>query len=1306
MPQNPINPDAADSPATAAFIERWRGVSASELSTAQSFVISLCDWLGVASPHATPAQDYLFERPVTFLHGNGSISAGRIDCYKRGHFVLEAKKLKAGAHTKGFDDSLLRARSQGEGYARALPASEGRPPFVLVVDVGTVIEVYAEFSRSGGTYTPFPDPRSHRILLADLARPEIRQRLRMIWTDPDRLNPARISAEVTRDVAALLAALANSLETDPATVANLMPAAKPAPASQSIPAVQPASTSPAAIPAQAGIQTTAHARLPENEENKPLALTPPAQVAPEKVASFLTRCLFSMFAEDIELLPKGAFLGLLKSYRDDPVTLQHMLRILWADMDTSGFSAALARPVLHFNGKLFKQPNADGYSLLLKAKQIDLLIQAAQANWREVEPAIFGTLLERALNPTERHALGAHYTPRAYVERLVWPTVIAPLRADWANAQAAALVLAHESAALDGKAQAVKLMEARAEVKKFHHQLCSIRVLDPACGSGNFLYVTLEHLKRLEGEVINQLEALGQTQDQLGFEGETVTLQQLRGIELNSRAAALAELVLWIGWLQWHIRTRGLGSVAAPVIHDYGNIECRDAVLAYDRLELACDATGQPITRWDGQSFKTHPATGETVPDEAAQMPQWVYLNPRQALWPTADFVVGNPPYLGARTVRLALGSGYLDALRATYTNVPSNADYVMYWWDRAARLVATGQARRFGLITTNSLRQSFNRAVLENHMGESLSLAFVMPDHPWVDSADGADVRVALSVAQRGSGSGRLFTVVRENPVRDGEVAIELREQAGIISPGLTIDIDVAAAPSLRANDGMSCVGYQLTGKGFVVDENRAGDLDPAFGTPDARIRPLLSGRDITQASRNLFAIDLYGLDEREVRSQFPAIYQWVRDRVKGERDLNADSASNQHWWLFARPRAEFRTALNAYARVITTSLTAKHRVFVFASAQTICDSTTVMFALPDAFHLGVLSSHLHVTWSLASNNRLGVGNDPRYIKTVCFENFPFPDADTGLTTELRQTIAHLAEQIDSHRKRVLGFVLSKPLQNQANWAVPASLPTAHHEPPRTGEPDPGPRQAQPTEPAKPAKASKNLTLTGLYNILDKLRQNQPLTPPEKVLHEQGLVSLLRTLHDELDAAVLQAYGWRDLNPVPWGNESARQAWTDTLLTRLAALNAQRTAEEQQGQIRWLRPAFQDPVQRQQQTEMLLNKELYAQIQQGLEADLAYKTAENPAHIGDGAASATRSDKNGSSASPQPWPATLPEQVKAVAQLLASAPWPLTQAQIEAAFKGRSGWKKTLPTLLETLVVLGRAQHRDEAGSAAWGRA
>ncbi|MDP2405619.1 MAG: hypothetical protein Q8M50_05120, partial [Hydrogenophaga sp.] len=817
--------DEATTATAQAFINRWKGVTASELSTSQSFVIQLCELLGVDAPHPTPEQSYMFERPITFQHGDGSTSAGRVDCYRRGHFVWESKKLKLGktagvqaqqtpntppVTTKAFDDALLKARTQAENYARALPAAEGRPPFVVVVDVGHVIELYAEFTRSGATYTPFPDPRSHRIRLEQLAQPAIRARLKALWTDPLSLDPSRISAKVTRAVAAELAELARSLEA--------------------------------------------------------------AGHAPQPVAAFLTRCLFSMFAEDVGLLPahadgSGSFVHLLKAYREQPATLVQMLKVFWQGMDVGGFNAAIARDVLRFNGKLFKGAGVDGYVLPLSTAQIDGLLRAAQANWQEVEPAIFGTLLERALDPTERHALGAHYTPRAYVERLVLPTVVEPLRTDWANAQAAAVVLAREADELDGKKREAKLEEARAEIRRFHHQLCTTRVLDPACGSGNFLYVTLEHLKRLEGEVMNQLEALGETQDRLGLEGETVTLQQLRGIELNQRAAALAELVLWIGWLQWHVRTRGLASVAEPVVHDYGNIENRDAVLAYDRAEPALDASGKTITRWDGVTFKKHPVTGEDVPDEAARVVQWAYVNPRPAEWPVAEFIVGNPPFIGAGAMRAALGDGYAQTLRATWPEVPESADFVMYWWHHAACLVRAGAARRFGFITTNSLRQTFNRRVVQvaldgvattagaAHAGglmlpnaqksapgtprpslPALSLVFAIPDHPWVDGAGDADVRIAMSVgacpAARAetvdTSPGRLLTVTDEREGEGGEVLVSLDEAHGLLHADLRMGANVASAQPLRANLNLSNRGVQLFGAGFIVTREEAAVLLP----------------------------------------------------------------------------------------------------------------------------------------------------------------------------------------------------------------------------------------------------------------------------------------------------------------------------------------------------------------------------------------------------------------------------------------------------------------------------------------------
>jgi hypothetical protein len=183
----------------------------------------------------------------------------------------------------------------------------------------------------------------------------------------------------------------------------------------------------------------------------------------------------------------------------------------------------------------------------------------------------------------------------------------------------------------------------------FHHRLCQIRVLDPACGSANFLYVTLEHMKRLEGEVLDQLHAFGRGQQRLEAEGLTVDPQQFLGLELNPRAAAIAELVLWIGYLQWHFRTSGSGLPPQPILKDFRNIECRDAVLACDGIETVVDERGVPVSRWNGVTTKTHPVTGEQVPDENARTPLQRYINPRKATWPQADYIVGNPPFIGNR---------------------------------------------------------------------------------------------------------------------------------------------------------------------------------------------------------------------------------------------------------------------------------------------------------------------------------------------------------------------------------------------------------------------------------------------------------------------------------------------------------------------------------------------------------------------------------------------------------------------------------------------------------------------------------
>ena len=1151
------------------FIAKWQGVKASELSTSQSFLLDLCELLGVDKPHPTPELDYLFERPITFVHGDGSRSAGRIDLYRRGHFVLESKKLKAGAHTRSFDEGLLRARSQAEGYARALPASEGRPPFLIVVDVGQRIELYAEFSRSGGTYTPFPDPRSHRIALDDLRRPEIIERLTKLWTDPLSLDPSRESARVTREIAARLAELAKSLER--------------------------------------------------------------AGHAPEAVAQFLMRCLFTMFAEDVRLLPADSFRNLLARHAEQPDVAMRMLAQLWRDMDAGGFSAVLANDVLRFNGKLFKQPD----TLPLDAAQIGLLIEAAKADWKHVEPAIFGTLLERALDPTERHKLGAHYTPRAYVERLVLPTVIEPLREEWRNAQAAALTLAAEG---DAKA-------AIAELLKFHHRLCRVRVLDPACGSGNFLYVTLEHLKRLEGEVLNALDELGHRQTGLALDGEradtaageTVDPHNLLGIEINPRAAAIAEVVLWIGYLQWHFRTRGDVSPPTPVIRDFRNIDNRDAVLAYDRVEFVTDERGVPVTRWDGKTLKPSPVTGEPIPDDSARVPVERYVNPRKAEWPEADFVVGNPPFIGASTMRAALGDGYVDAIRGAWPEVPESADFVMYWWQRAGELTRKGGPKRFGFITTNSIKQTFNRRVLDEQLSapsQPLSLVFAVPDHPWVDEANGAAVRIAMTVGEAGQETGRQMLVTAEGESNNGEAAVSFLERRGLIHLDLRIGPNVASAVALRAMQGISSPGLKLHGAGFIVTEKEAQVLGLGrVPSVENVLRPYRNGRDLTSRPRGVRVIDLFGFCAEEVRDRFPEVYQHVLERVKPERDSKAHTKDGagyaRLWWLHGKPRQELRKYLQGLNRYIATVETAKHRTFQFLDAEVAPDNMLIAIANEDAASLAILSSAVHECWALGAGGRLGVGNDPRYNKSRCFDPYPFPVLDEAS----RVALATLGESLDTHRKR---------------------------------------QQA----------AHPGLTLTGLYNVLEALREGRALNAKERVIHEQGLVSVLRQIHDDIDAAVLAAYGWADLLPVlrvAHGNdapadgqsrEDAKRAFEESVLERLVALNAERAAEEARGLVRWLRPEFQNPA-----------------------AQRAPAQAEIDT-VGDD--DAADDDESGITATPAlkpaPWPKDAVDQVRAVATLLAESRTALSLDDIAARFTARGPWKKRLPVVLDMLAAVGRA--------------
>ncbi|MGB3502909.1 MAG: DNA methyltransferase [Mesorhizobium sp.] len=1036
----------------AEFIRRWSNLDGGqERANYSLFLAELCDVIGVRRPDPALAahdfNDYVFERRVERKRPDGTTDTGRIDLYKRGCFILEAKQSRlrggkkavsegqadlfaiaerglADTAVPGLDHVMVHARRQAEGYATKLPSDHPYPPFIIACDVGRAIELYADFSGYGRHYAQFPDARQFRIELSHLANPDTRELLRAVWEQPQSLDPAQKTAKVTREIAGQLAEISKALE-------------------------------------GRGFEA-------------------------RSVAVFLMRCLFTMFIEDVGLLRKKGFTELLTKCLDDPMRFTFEIDDLWRHMDRGDYSPGIGERLLRFNGKLFK----NAASLPLTKDEIRLLRDASDADWRDLEPAIFGTLFEQALDPIERKRLGAHYTPRAYVERVVDATIIVPLTKDW---------IGHQSAA-EREIRAGSTTAAIREVEDFLRRLASVRVLDPACGTGNFLYVALRRMKQLEGEALKQLQDIGGEEAVARVAEISVKPEQFFGMELNRRAVEIAELVLWIGYIQWHIRTRSTVP-PEPVLGSSDHVHAKDALITwagYPHPHLKRDALGKPVA--DGRGIEVY-----------------VYPNAIGADWPEADFIVGNPPFIGGKDIRGRLGAGYAEALWSANPQMNPAADFVMYWWDRAAELLVRKgtRLRRFGFVTTNSITQVFQRRVLERHLAGTppVSLVLAIPDHPWTKaSKDAAAVRIAMTVVEAGERDGVVCLVTKEAGLDTDEPAIEFAEREGKINPDLTIGVDVTRSKALVANDAICSPGVKLHGDGFIVTREKA--LELGLGTRpglDRHIREYRNGRDLTSRPRGVMVIDLFGTTADGVRRDFPEVYQHLLDTVKPERDRNNRASYREKWWWFGEPRRELRPAIEGLPRYIATVETMKHRIFQFIDGLVLPDNKLVVMALDDTFALGVLSSRVHVAWSLAAGGRLGVGNDPVYVKSKCFDTFPFPDASASARAE----IGAIAEELDETRKRVL-------------------------------------------------MEHSDLTLTALYNVLEAVRTGSTLSRKDQDIRSRGRVLILRELHDRLDAAVVKSYGWHaDID-------------AEQILGSLVWLNEVRAAEERRGFIKWLRPEYQ----------------------------------------------------------------------------------------------------------------------------------
>ncbi len=646
---------------------------------------------------------------------------------------------------------------------------------------------------------------------------------------------------------------------------------------------------------------------------------------PQAVAHFVNRLVFCMFAEDVDLLPDNMFTRMLEHAHRKPEEFADLARDLFGTMSTGGRIGFEA--VAWFNGGLFDDDSA----LPLDRNGIETALKAAALDWSEIDPSILGTLFERGLDPDKRSQLGAHYTDRDKIMRIIEPVIVRPLLAEWDTEKAAiAAALERSEAARSEAARTRQRRQADGLLRAFLERLRRFTALDPACGSGNFLYLALHALKDIEHRV--QLEA-----EAMGFQRSfpAVGPANVRGIEINAYAAELARVSVWIGEIQW-MRRNGFRESRDPILKPLATIECRDAILAPDGSE-----------------------------------PEW----------PETDVVIGNPPFLGDRVMRGGLGHEYTERLRRAYRgSVASSADLVCYWFHKAGMLVSNGKLARAGLVATNSIRGGSNRAVLDRIVEDGI-IFDAWSDEPWV--IDGAAVRVSL-VCFASTSAGLPATLNGEGTSR---IHADLREG----SIDLTRATRLAANQSTAFLGVNKNGAFDIPGDAARAWLRLPANPN---GCPNADVlKPRIVGMDVVQRSSDQWIID-FGTSMTEAEAAlYEAPFAHVAEHVKPARAKNRVKALREQWWRHWRSRPAMWRALDGMARFVATPTMAKHRLFVWLHGRVCPDHQLIVVARDDDTTFGILHSRFHEAWSLRLGTWLGVGNDPRYTPTTTFETFPFPE-------------------------------------------------------------------------------------------------------------------------------------------------------------------------------------------------------------------------------------------------------------------------------------------------------------------------
>ena len=990
----------------AEFISKWERSTLKESAAAKEHFLDLCALLDEPTPaEVDPTGDeFTFEKGATKSTGG----QGFADVWKRGCFAWEYK---------GPNKNLDTAYNQLLRYSGALE----NPPLLIVSDTKTIIIRTAWTARV---------QEKHEIALADLLDARKRDILKAAFSDPERLKPRKTRAELTAEAADEFSALAQRL------------------------------------------RDRGH--------------------EPHVVAHFVNRLVFCMFAEDVGLLPNKLFEKALRRSENSPEKAQGYLKGLFAAMKDGGEFGLDDIP--WFNGGLFD----DDEALPLDAVDVRLVLKAALLYWGDIDPSILGTLFERGLDPSKRSQLGAHYTDREKIMMIVNPVIVEPLKTEWekvrseiekhtdvahdaeakiadVQAEGARLLKEGDGLAKRGEAARQKLItneRARATkalnsgqklLEDYVERLRAFRVLDPACGSGNFLYLSLQALKDLEHRANVEAEAMG-----LKRLPPRVGPEAVKGIEINPYAAELARVSIWIGEIQW-MRKNGFDAGRNPILRPLDNIECRDALIEKDE------------------------ASGE-----------W-----REAEWPDADVIVGNPPFLGDRKMIRELGEEYVFALRRIYEGcVPGGADLVCYWFLKGWEKIRSATSVRVGLVATNSIRGGANRNVLKSIVTNGRIFS-AWSDEPWV--VEGAAVRVSLVC----------FESEHVGPRRlDGKLVSEIHSDLSTHSGGT----DITSAARLKENANVSFIGTQRNGP-FTLSGDLARELLQLPKNPNGKpnsdvIRPWVNGIDISRRPSDTWIIDFNKMPQDQA-ALYERPFQIVVEVVRPTRINLRRNWHRENWWLFGDPRPALRRAITPFSRFIATVMVSKHRFFVWLPFIQIPENLCVAIARDDDTTFGILHSRYHEIWSLRMGTWLGVGNDPRYTPTTCFETFPFPE---GLTPNIPAK-----DYADDPRAVRIAEAARRLNELRENWLNPPDL-VKHVPEVVAGYPD----RILPVD-ERAAQILKKRTLTNLYN-------ERP--------------AWLDNAHRALDEAVAAAYGWEE-------DFRAGKLSEEEILKRLFDLNQQRAAKQ-----------------------------------------------------------------------------------------------------------------------------------------------